>query len=230
MGIWAGRADAVLLGADSVSAGGIRNKASPLRGARSGWPALATKLAPPCLGPGQVGSLLVALAARRAGKQVVAVADSWKISPCGRVSTRWVCTCDQVRRAPWHGGGLTCPTVPRAPTLGLARMHTRRVKSAPLLGPALGEEIETFCRVWGLCAPWWQSEEHEEDKGEGEVRGSWPSTLVAVGGLRVHNAYFERVPWDLVDAVITEDGPLGAEEVQRRLAARESQMAQGLGI
>jgi translation initiation factor 2B subunit (eIF-2B alpha/beta/delta family) len=65
-----------------------------------------------------------------------------------------------------------------------------------------------------------------EDKGRQEVEAAWAQLGYRVDGLSdvsVGNVYFEQVPWQLLDGVVTEQGVLGAGELDRLVAARRQE-------
>ncbi|CAG9461533.1 unnamed protein product [Pedinophyceae sp. YPF-701] len=135
-------ADAVLLGADTVGTQGVANK---------------------------VGSLPIALCARRFNVPVVFVATDLKLE-----------------QADVRGAFAIRDTV---------------------LGPA-GEAVRAQSR-----APL-----QHEDMGGAEVCRGWPGELQAWGSARgdgvleVRNQYFEDVPWDLADTIVTESGAVRPDE------------------
>jgi translation initiation factor 2B subunit (eIF-2B alpha/beta/delta family) len=63
-----------------------------------------------------------------------------------------------------------------------------------------------------------------EEKGRSEVEAAWAGLgcgQEALERVEVGNVYFELVPWELLDGVVTEKGLLAAEELEGLVAQRK---------
>lgn len=142
----------------------------------------------------KVGSLPLALAARHYGKLVYAVADTYKLSP-GPVSD------------------LTLPAGCQAAKLQPEGSRRQALLPSEQLKLQQEQQDQEQLQLF-------------EDKGRQEVEAAWAQlgySMDSLSGVSVGNVYFEQVPWQLLDGVVTEQGVLGAGELDRLVAARRQE-------